>query len=78
MKVKEERECGICGIMFEVTNRNQKYCPECRKYSDRKKKRAERNMHESYKNSGMQRMKEPCRYCGTTKEYGFIGLLSLV
>ena len=32
-----EKECGICGKLFQVTHKNQQYCPECRKHSGRKK-----------------------------------------
>ncbi len=32
-----EMECGICGKLFQQTHKNQKYCPECREHSGRKK-----------------------------------------
>ena len=44
-----EKECEICGVWFKQTNALQKYCPDCRKKSDKKKKilyrNVQRNLH---------------------------------
>lgn len=42
MRVYGEKECGICGKLFTVTNPQQKYCPECRDQSGHKRDHMER------------------------------------
>lgn len=47
-----EKECEICGILFQPTRANQKYCPDCRKHPEQKKKEYSRALARSIREYG--------------------------
>lgn len=65
-----ERECEICGIYFEVTHHRQKYCPDCRTHSEKKKAQMEKNIQRSIKMHGPIYERRPihctCDNCGAS------------
>lgn len=64
-----EKECEICGILFQPTRGNQKYCPACRKHPEQKKEMYARTLARSIREYGTGH-EEPvffetaCKYCG--------------
>lgn len=66
-----EKECEICGVLFQPTRRNQKYCPSCRKHPEQKKKEYERALKSSIRKYGYGREESvffdsKCQFCGQT------------
>lgn len=64
-----EKECEICGILFQPTRANQKYCPDCRKHPEQKKKEYSRALARSIREYGTGYeapvfFESACKYCG--------------
>ena len=64
-----EKECGICGIIFQPTRANQKYCPSCRKNPEQKKREYDRALKRSIREYGYGRQESvffdsKCAFCG--------------
>lgn len=65
MAPAREKECGICGKVFAVTNALQKYCPECRTGSDRKLAWMSQNIEMSKRRYGNGQPPQPKKcFCG--------------
>ena len=69
MMMLPEKECEICGVIFQPNRANQKYCPECQKHPERKKREYSRALARSIREYGTG-YEEPvffetkCKYCG--------------
>lgn len=63
-----EKECEICGVFFETKYAIQKYCPDCGKHAEYKRKKMNRNIQISVSRCGTGKKVEPimntCNYCG--------------
>lgn len=71
-----EKECELCGVFFEMTKHNQKYCPDCRINTATKKRHLNRSYHESLIRCGTgrkpERFENVCQQCGKLFiTYGF-------
>lgn len=66
-----EKECEICGIIFQPTRSTQKYCEDCRKHPEQKRKEYDRALKRSIREYGTG-YEEPvffdteCKNCGKT------------
>lgn len=63
-----EKECEICGVWFEQTSPLQKYCPDCRKNSDKKKRILYKNVSRNLRMYDIQDYSKgidnECKHCG--------------
>ena len=60
-----EKECPICGTLFETSSANRKYCDNCRTHPEQKWKKAEYALQDSINRTYQPRLaKLTCEYCG--------------
>lgn len=64
-----EKECEICGILFEAHSKSQKYCPICKENPRTLKRQMKRALRDSYRRNEYSEIKlydKICLQCGKT------------